>query len=269
MTMAPVLQADSITKLPAEARGSVLVCGSHGGLYPGYVAASAGLCAVILNDAGIGRDQAGIASLSYLERLSLPAATISHVSARIGDAADTVERGTISAANAIAQALGVAIGQTCREAAECLRVAPRGELRSPSPLGEARTVQAGDARSIVLIDSASLVQPGDAGQIVVTGSHGGLVGGQAHMALQVDAFAAVFNDAGVGIERAGIGRLAALERRGIAAFCVSHRSARIGDARSSFCDGIVSYANAIAKSRGCPAGQPARDILQGWSLAAG
>ncbi len=75
-----VLRAASITKLPADARGAVVVSGSHGGLYPGYLAARAGLRAVILNDAGVGKDQAGIRALGTCEGLGIAAAAVSHLS---------------------------------------------------------------------------------------------------------------------------------------------------------------------------------------------
>ena len=44
--------ADTITKLSAEDRGLVIVAASHGGVYPGYVAAAGNCRGVILNDAG-------------------------------------------------------------------------------------------------------------------------------------------------------------------------------------------------------------------------
>ena len=51
-----MILADTITKLPPEAEGAVIVSGSHGGRYPGQLAAKAGARAVILNDGGVGRD---------------------------------------------------------------------------------------------------------------------------------------------------------------------------------------------------------------------
>ena len=124
-------------------------------------------------------------------------------------------------------------GMACREAGLRL-IAARPSDRDPEPCGETRRVldQPGWRRRIVLINSASLISPDDAGQIVVTASHGALVGGNAQMALQVDAFAAVFSDAGVGSDNAGISRLPALDGRGIAGLAVSAASARIGDAAS-------------------------------------
>src|SRR5690606_32055631 len=98
-TMTLILEAPTATKFPPEARGSVVVCGSHGGRYPAYLAAQAGLRAVIFNDAGVGRENAGIASLTLLEQGGMAAATISHTSARIGEPADMMARGVISYAN--------------------------------------------------------------------------------------------------------------------------------------------------------------------------
>jgi hypothetical protein len=65
--------ADSITKLGNAFRGTVLVAGSHGGRYCGYLAASAGLRGVVLNDAGGGKDDAGVGALAYLEPLGVAA----------------------------------------------------------------------------------------------------------------------------------------------------------------------------------------------------
>ncbi len=93
-----VVVADTITKLPDGARGGVVVSGSHGGRYPGYMAAAGGVRAVILCDAGIGKDEAGIGSLSYLEEFGIAAAVVSHLSCRIGDTGDMLARGTISRA---------------------------------------------------------------------------------------------------------------------------------------------------------------------------
>ena len=70
-----VVQLDSATKFRDVHREHVVICGSHGGVYCGYLAASAGLRAVILNDAGIGLDQAGLGALAYCEDLGMAAAT--------------------------------------------------------------------------------------------------------------------------------------------------------------------------------------------------
>lgn len=269
MAPASVLFAPTITKLPAAAAGAVVVSGSHGGVYPGYLAAKAGVRAAVFSDAGIGRDEAGIGSLAYLDALGIAAACLSHASCRIGDTDDMAARGEVSRANRIAAALGVLAGLPCPIAAEMLRDAPRSpQAVEPPPVREGRDrVEAVGGRTVHLLDSAALVRPDDAGGIVVTGSHGGLVGGDPAMALRTDAFAAVFNDAGGGRDGAGVTRLPALARRGIAAITVSAASARIGDARSSFADGIVSALNGPARALGAREGVPARDLILRWATA--
>src|SRR5215813_12225359 len=101
-----ILTADSITRVGPEAAGAVVVNGSHGGVYAAYLAAKLGVAAAIFNDAGVGRDQAGIAGLEYLAELGIPAAAIGHLTARIGDGADMMARGVVSHANRPAAALG-------------------------------------------------------------------------------------------------------------------------------------------------------------------
>ncbi|MEX2628449.1 MAG: hypothetical protein WD341_00820 [Tistlia sp.] len=259
------LVADTITKLPPGAAGAVVVSGSHGGRYPGYLAARAGLRAVILCDAGIGLEEAGVGALPYLEALGIAAAAVSHLSCRIGDTADMLARGRISRANTVAAAAGVTAGMATAAAVRRLQAAPLIEAEPPA-LGESRSeVTGAGARRILLLDSAALVRPEDAGCIVVTGSHGGLVGGDPAMALRTEGFAAVYNDAGIGIEQAGIQRLPALERRGIAAFTVAAATARIGEARSSYEQGVISAANETARRLGAAVGLPARQLLQSWS----
>ncbi|MBL4556209.1 MAG: hypothetical protein JKP98_00180 [Rhodobacteraceae bacterium] len=61
----PVLLLDSITDAGPDAAGAVAICGSHGGLYAASLASQAGLHGVILNDAGIGLNGAGIAGCGH------------------------------------------------------------------------------------------------------------------------------------------------------------------------------------------------------------
>jgi hypothetical protein len=81
------------------------------------------------------------------------------------------------------------------------------------------------------------------------------------MALRTDAFAAVFHDAGIGIDGAGLTRLPALDQRGIAAFTVAAASARIGDARSIFREGVISAVNDTAAHLGAHVGDRAHEVL--------
>ena len=64
-----------------------------------------------------------------------------------------------------------------------------------------------------------------------------------------------------GIDEAGVTRLPALDARGIAAATVTAASARIGDARSTYEDGIVSRVNHRAAALGAAPGIGARDFV--------
>lgn len=258
-----VIRMDSATKFGDAHRGQVVICGSHGGAYCGYLAAIAGLRAVILNDAGIGLDQAGVGALDYGEELGMAVAACAHDSARIGDGEDMAARGRISRVNPIAAACGLEAGMPVASAAERLLTAPL-EAWSVRPYLEARQVLASDegVPAIVCLDSVSLVTDDDVGQIVLTGSHGGLMGGRPEGALNVDALAAFFNDAGVGVDRAGLGRLSALDQRGIIGATVDAMSARIGDGLSTYRDGRLSFVNDRAASFGLSAGMTAREAVE-------
>jgi hypothetical protein len=111
---------DSITQLAAGDEGAVVVSGSHGGTSSGTFALELPLRAVFFNDAGVGKDDAGIAALAMLQAQGVAAAAVAHTSARIGDALDAWQHGVISHLNGAAAALGLRVGQTVRSAAERL-----------------------------------------------------------------------------------------------------------------------------------------------------
>jgi hypothetical protein len=138
-----VVTAESVTQLD-DVAGKVLVAGSHGGIIAAYLGATAGVHALILNDAGLGKDRAGIAGLFYLEQIGMAAAAVDCMSARIGDGADMLARGIVSHANVYAALCGVAAGQSCLEAAKRLReaAAPRS---APPPYAEGRWRAGGQA----------------------------------------------------------------------------------------------------------------------------
>jgi hypothetical protein len=227
--------------------------------------AALGVRAAIVHDAGIGLRDAGVAALPLLEVLGTAAAAVGHTTARVGDADDMLLRGRVSRVNGPAKAVGLVEGMPVSEAIAVLGTAPMGRTaqfraqQSRSLLTKPRS-----ERVLVLADSASLVnKETDTNAIVVTGSHGGLVGGDSAMALQVDAFAAVFNDAGVGIDSAGIARLDPLDARGIAAAAVHAASARIGEAASTL-GGIISAVNGTASALGARVGDPIGQHVLAW-----
>ena len=106
---------DSVTEAVHHPPGAVLITGSHGGasVVPYAVAAQPRL--VVFNDAGVGLHQAGIAALAALQLAGIAACTVAHDSARIGEAASTLQTGVVSYANPAAAALGAAAGRRLRE----------------------------------------------------------------------------------------------------------------------------------------------------------
>jgi len=247
MDHAPLL-LNSITDADASAQGQVAVSGSHGGMYPAAIASRARVHAVIFNDAGIGFEQAGIAGVRALDSVGMAAASVDCHSAEIGSATDALNNGVISYANDHARLVGVAIGMAARDATPLLAASPAPHAQL-APVAEARWDQDRPGKTALLcLDSASLVKPGDAGRIIITGSHGGLIGGDPARALKAKALLAVFNDAGGGKNGIGTSRLPALQAQGIAAVTVSHDSCRIGDAASALTDGVISALNPCAQA---------------------
>jgi hypothetical protein len=260
-----IAAAESVTQL-GDVAGKVLVAGSHGGIIAAYLGAKAGAHALVMNDAGIGKDRAGIAGLAYLEEIGMAAAAVDCMSARIGDGADMLARGIVSHANVFAALCGVAAGQSCDEAARRMRraVAPRAV---PPPYVEGRWRVSAGPPEVWALDSIGKTEPADAGRILVIGSHGALHGGRPGSALPVDAAAAVFNDAGLGADRAGIMRLPVLGKRGIAAVAVDCMSARIGDGRSMWESGVILHVNAPAAAIGATRGMSVRQFAEARMVA--
>ncbi len=250
---------NSITQPGSEAAGQVVVAASHGGLIAGAIAAAKQVRSVIFNDAGGGKDGAGFASLLPLEQMGLACATLARHSARIGDGEHMYRYGVVSHANALARQCGLALGMPCTEAAQGLMAAPMPS-GSPFTWTEGRHRLAHRPARVIGCDSVTLVQPQDADQILVIGSHAALHAGPAS-ALSVRAQAAFFHDAGSWGDAHGLSRLPVLAQRGVPAAAVHHQSARIGDARSMYATGVISFCNATALELGWRAGMGVQDAI--------
>jgi hypothetical protein len=115
-----VVLRDSVTQTAAEHAGCVVVTGSHAGRSVVKYALAVPAKLYVFNDAGVGKDGAGIAALAELEAHGVAAVAVAHTSARIGEALDTWDTGVISAVNAPARRLGLEPAQRLREAAAVL-----------------------------------------------------------------------------------------------------------------------------------------------------
>jgi hypothetical protein len=102
---------DSITQVGPAHAGLLVVTGSHGGASVVRYARAVRAWLYVFNDAGVGKDGAGIAALDMLQADGIAAATVAHSSARIGEASDSWEHGVVSHVNAAARANGVEAGK--------------------------------------------------------------------------------------------------------------------------------------------------------------
>lgn len=258
---ARIFVGDSVTYFTDLRPEDVIVCGSHGGDTAALFGAASGAKGLILNDAGIGKEDAGISGLAAVEPYGVAAATVGYQSARIGSGTDTWEAGVISRCNRWATEAGVRAGQQVAAAARLLAA-----WRRPVPYDLPATpadrppqlISEGPPRAVAL-DSASMVDERCVGMIVVTGSHGGATGGRAVRAVVAAAF---FNDAGIGKDNAGISRLPMLDRDGIPGGTARCRTARIGDGWDTYASGILSHINETARRLGLKAGMPVRPAVE-------
>ncbi len=260
-----ILTVASCSNVREEHRAHVVVSGSYGGRYNAFNAAKWPVRAVIMNDAGIGKDNAGIVGLEFLDQISMAAATADAQTCHIGDGDHMLGHGIISHVNRTAAALGCALGQSVRDCAERMRSATV-PVAAPPPITEGarfvmRDVPAEPA--LICADSIGMLQPGDVGRIVVTASHGALSGGRTDNVVPPGICAVFFSDAGAGggMDGAGIARLADLDRKAIVAGATAADSAPIGDSRALYRDGILSHVNGPAARAGGRVGMKLKDFI--------
>jgi predicted DNA-binding protein with PD1-like motif len=118
-----IIIADSLSEVVKAEKGDVIVCGSHGGKSVAEYIINKNLLEIgglIVNDAGIGKDEAGIYALKYLEKYNIPVVAVSNNSAKIGDGEDVFKNGIVSKVNSIAMERGVRVGMKAMEAAYIL-----------------------------------------------------------------------------------------------------------------------------------------------------
>ena len=251
----PVLVFDGVTKLPPETNGAIVIGGSNATIYAAYFSAKAGARAAIHHDCGIGRDEAGVRGLPWADQHGMAMAAVATDSARVGDAADMLERGIISRVNKLAAKCRVERGQTVAQAAELLKSAPWPHADVETP-----TVARTFVQGVLCIDSISQGKSEDAGLVVASGSHGGR--SAAPFARSLRPRLVFFNDAGFGVDRAGVACLPILDAEGIAAATVAADSACIGDGQSTLTQGIISAANETAYRLGARVGDTALELAR-------
>ena len=115
---------DSIAFASAAQCGDVIVTGSHGGTSAGEYAVEFGVRVVVCNDAGIGKNRAGIAGLVAVDAQGIAGIAVGHNSSRIGDGNDVWENGIVTYVNPTAAHAGIRLGG--RLSNEILALVERG-----------------------------------------------------------------------------------------------------------------------------------------------
>lgn len=260
-----VLVADSMSYFDSRVQSTdVLVCGSFAGA---EIADQLGLCwgprALVAHACGVGKDDAGISGLGFCQRLGVPMAAAETMSARISDGRSVYESSQIGHANAAAEALGVRVGQSTREAARLMLDAPAGRpLESDFTDNRIYALYEAEKGGVFAVwNLLLLVEEGQrSNDVFCIACHSGKV--MAEWSSVVGPKGVIGNDGGLGKDRSGVAGLDMLEQDGIAAAAVAAMSARIGDCLSTYHDGIISAANGIARARGVCDGMSAREAAR-------
>ena len=250
-----VIVMDTAAQMGPDEAGQVLVIGSHGAETTARHVARYLPFAAILNDAGKGKDNAGLSGLPVLEAMNILAATVDCMSARIGDGADNYSFGVISAVNEKAGTAGIRTGMTVKEACLIMLAAKK----SDRPLYVTEVVYEGVVGEsavgrIILADSISFLNESHRGGVIVSGSHCSY--STFAFAKDLELKGIILNDAGKGKDNEGISGLSVYNQADIPAAAVDCMTAKIGSARDAWETGLVSARNDLAAGLGVNVGMP-------------
>ncbi|HEX2198557.1 MAG TPA: hypothetical protein VHG88_08045 [Burkholderiales bacterium] len=255
-----VLVADSLSYFEHEPHFDDVALGaSFAGAATAAMAMRGGVKAWIAHEAGPGKDDAGVSGLPLAQRFGMPAAAIATMTAGLSRGS-TLVSGRVSRVNEAAAALGVRPGQAGGEAARLMLKAPRGKpCNLHGIIDESiHEVEIAPAGRIFAVWSFARVKGEHPRDVFCVASHAGKV--MADYARQVQPRGLIANDAGRGLDDSGIDGLQAMV--GTPAAAVSADSARIGDALSTYRDGIISAANAAALALGVKPGVSAKEAAR-------
>jgi hypothetical protein len=236
----------------------VVVNASYNGVLPARFVASHRPRGAIGVDCAVGPEGAAIAGLWYYEALGIPAAAADVMTIELGNGVDLYERGVVSFCNDPARTCGVRPGMPVREAALALLVQDPVAAPPEGVTNREVVVERGDGRQVVCTDSIAFGLPEDRGRnVLCTAGHTGR--SAVPYLRRVAPLGFICSDGGRGRDDSGLAGLYVVETDGLAGATVDARSARMGDGRSTYFDGVISAANARARALGVREGMPARE----------
>lgn len=239
---------------PARPGNDVIVNASYSGVFCAKLVMAHHPRAAIGLDCAIGKDGAGVSGLWYYEALGIPAAAADVMTAEMGNGLDLHDHGVVSRVNNLAEDAGLKPGMPVAEAARLIgRPVPRQQgLRTNRVVIKSNA----QGRSIVCTDSIPYALPEDIGRnVLCVGGHTGvsIIGYLKHFR----PWGFLMSDGGMGKNNSGVAAMPVLQAEGLAGASVSAMTARMGDGRSTYFDGIVSACNWLAEAKGVHVGQTA------------
>lgn len=277
-----VVLLDSLGDLQPGNTIPILVCGSHCGGNSDLArqVKNCGVKAVFLNNAGVGKNQAGIRGLTYYEAENILACAVDHNSAEIGISRDTWESGIISHTSPQAEAAGIQTGNSVKEAvAKISHIVKHSSSTQKSERFESQNRRESEGSKkglkkqikaqiesvdITIADSITSLTENNFGDIVVCGSHGGVSAGEYAQKYRLKAV--FFNDAGIGKNNAGIKSLGTLNEAGILACTVDCMSAEIFNGQDVLDNGSISVCNQLAKTRNIKESMNVKEAIKSMML---
>jgi hypothetical protein len=238
----------------------VVVNASYSGVLPARMVAEHHPRGAIGLDCGVGPEGVGIAGLWYLEALNIPAAAADVMTVHLGDGADLYENGRISFFNRPAADCGVERGMSVKEAALRMLENNPGKPRA-TEVTNRRVIEEGpEGRQIICTDSIVFGLPEDVRNVIVSAGHNGLSSSDYLGA--INPFGYICSDGGKGRDASGMAALPMAAAIGIAGATVDAGYAKMGDALSTWHDGIISGVNSLAEDAGVRVGMRAVDAAR-------
>ena len=244
----------------ADARNAgcdVVVTGSYSGVLPARFVATHRPRGVVGIDCAIGPDGSGIAGLWYYEALGIPAVAVDVMTVELGDGVDVHRHGLVSRANELAAGCGVTAGMTVSEASRLLL---ERDPRAPRPeevTNRMVVLEGPEGRAVVCTDSIAFGTDEDRDRnVLCTAGHTGR--SAVPYLRRVRPWGFICSDGGRGRNDSGVAGLEIVAADGLAGAAVDARTARMGDGRSTYEDGVISAVNDPARARGVEVGMRAQ-----------
>jgi AhpD family alkylhydroperoxidase len=203
----------------------VLICGSHGAPCATQLAVWTRPRGLFCHDAGIGKEDGGVAGLRLLQEYLIPGAMVDGASARISDGRDMYENGVLSRVNGAAERMGLYPRMPTKDAA--MRLLKENPVPD-APMKRQLLLASGPQGRVYGLDTVKYADRRIAGGVLCMGSHAARAMADYVDDLGFQLAGVITNDAGIGKDRAGVAGLSALDAVGTPASTAAQIMGREG-----------------------------------------